>query len=159
MQTTETSCCLSSIVDGEEIFSPVNKVNSTSGKWMLFETTEDTEDGTFPEVAEYVSLVKEMDDEGTNAFLNWHGGQELEFDNGYCKVSRKSKHNTTATLVFSKPIEIVVAELNGEPVTIKANKITGEFTHEWYWFKNNGRQDKVANGFNVWFDCQKFELV
>jgi hypothetical protein len=32
--------------------------------------------------------------------------------------------------------------------------MTGEFTHDWFW-RNNGRQDKVANGFEIWFNIKE----
>jgi hypothetical protein len=31
----------------------------------------------------------------------------------------------------------------------------GEFTHDWFWTRN-GRQDKMANGFEIWFSIKEY---
>jgi len=45
----------------------------------------------------------------------------------------------------------------GERAVIeKVKKIEGEFTHDWF-FKKSGRQDKIANGFEIWFEVQNIQ--
>jgi hypothetical protein len=156
--TPETSCRLFAIVEDGEYFEPETTVNGIKGMYLSFEQFSDTDDGTFPRVSDYVRLINRMEHEGTGAFLTWIGKSKLKFDSGYCKVIRESKYGSEATLLFDKPITVVAAYVNDTPVTFQANKITGEFTHEWYWNKN-GRQDKYCNSVEVYFDCKKFELI
>lgn len=147
-------------VECGEVLSPVSSIyqGSTNGNFMLFEMFEDGDDGTFPRVSDFMRVVNAINKEGASAYLRWIGRSKMKFNQGYCTVEREGKFSNNATLTFDKPISIVVAEVNDKPVIIQANKIEGEFFVDWFWRKG-GRQDKVANGCEVWFDCQKFELV
>lgn len=155
--TKETSGQLFLIVEDELIFEPYREVNSIAGRFMSIEHCDDGEDGTWPRISDYIRLTNRMDSEGTSAFLDWYTGRKKKSDNGYCTIIRESKYGCDATLVFKKPITVCFGKVGEELVTRQVSKITGEFTHEWFWMKGIRRQDKVANGFEVYFDCKTFE--
>lgn len=98
-----------------------------------------------------------MESDGTSAFLDWYCGKKIKSDNGYCVITRKTKYGVDATIEFKSPITIVFGKVGEELVTKQVSKITGEFTHEWFWMKGERRQNRYANGFEIFFDCQTFE--
>jgi len=160
METTaeqKTSHQLWEVVEYNHIFEPVKSVNNFEhGKWMLFESFQDDEDGTFPRVSDYMRIVNAMEREGATAFLRWIGRSKMKFNNGYCKVEREGKFSNEATIKFENPIAVSFGELDGEHITKEVTEIKGEFSFEWLWMKN-GRQDKVANRVEVFFNCQEYK--
>lgn len=151
-----------SITEEEEIFDPVLSVNQGGerGKFMLIEHIEDEYDGIFPRISDYTRMANRIERDGISEFITWLSkrSNKLKADTGYCKIEREAKYKSEATLFFNKPITVCLGEINGKPITALVNKIKGEFTWEWFWFKN-GRQNKIANGFDVWFDCQEYFLI
>ena len=157
----ETSHQLFKIVEDGEIFDPIGSINQGGehGKWMSFEHLFDTDDGIFPRVSDWTRFVNRIENDGVTEYLTWISkNNKLKIDSGYCTIIRKGKWDNEATLYFDKPIEIEFGEINGDPITGKANVIHGEFSYEWGWWKN-GRQNKMANSVEIFFDCQKFELI
>jgi hypothetical protein len=153
----ETSTQLFRIVEDGAVFEPRNHVHY-AGRYMNIETSTDDEDGTYPEVKDYIELIDKMDADGTDAWLNWcSSGNALDIDLGYCRVVRDTEYAVEARLEFPEPIKMKVAEVNGEPVLVDVDTIEGEFTHEWF-FTKSGRQDEKANGFDIYFDCKKLFL-
>jgi hypothetical protein len=139
-------------------FEPYNSVNGIAGKYLQIEHSSDDEDGTYPSVTNYIKLVNRMDNDGTSAWLSWiSGGNKLKFRFSQCTVIRESKYGVDAEIVFDKPITVVFGRIGEQLITGEVSKIKGEFTHEWFWMKGNRRQDKVANGFEIYFDCKTFE--
>ncbi len=158
MDTTEinTSSRLFEIIEENSFFQPIKKVNGIAGQFLELETSSDDEDGTYPLIMHYVTLVNKMDKEGTSAYLNHIGGKDkLNISWNGCKIIRASKWDDKATIVFDTPITMIFGYVGEEPITREVKQIEGEFTHEWFWMKK-GRQSKVANGFSIFFDCQKF---
>ncbi len=155
----ETTTSIWGAVEDNEVLLPMRSINQglENGQWMAFERVSDDEDGTFPRISDYTRLANKIDNDGVSAFLTWQGGSKLKYDSGYCTVVRESKWDDEATLFFKEPITIQVAEVNGEPVTVQVDSIKGRFSCEWYWSKN-GRQDKIANICEVYFDCQDLRL-
>lgn len=41
------------------------------------------------------------------------------------------------------------------PIIEKVKRIKGEFCHDWFWTRN-GRQSKIANGYEIWFNVQEY---
>lgn len=151
-----TSPRLFEIIEEDAFFKPLKNVNGIAGQFLEMEMSSDDEDGTYPLVMHYVTLVNKMDKEGTSAFLNYFGRKDkLNIEWSGCKIVRKSKWDSEATVIFDKPITMVFGQVGEELITKEVRQIEGEFTHEWFWMKK-GRQDKVANGFYIYFDCQKF---
>lgn len=161
METLETSFQLFEIVEDGQMFEPLKRVNSISGKWMQVERYADDEDGTFPRVSDYIRLINKIEEEGVTALLRRMAGEKnpLKIDIGYCKIVRQSKHDSGATLIFKEPINIVFGKVGEDYVTRLANHITGTFEIEWFWMKGIRRQDKYANGFELYFDCKSFDLI
>lgn len=119
---------------------------------MLFEVSQDTDDGTYPTVASYTRDANGLDEEGASHFLNrlTRKKNKLEIEYDGVKIIRDSKWDNQAILEFKEPIEVVIGQVGDKPIIEKVTKIGGEFVHDWFWSKN-GRQDKIANGYEIWF--------
>ena len=79
----------------------------------------------------------------------------MEIDFCGVKITRGRDWDTEATLEFKEPIEVVMGHVGETPTVVKVKKIKGEFTHDWF-FRKSGRQDKIANGFEIWFEIKKY---
>jgi hypothetical protein len=150
----ETTFQLYKVIEDGEVFKPLKSVNQIPGKFLSFEYFQDTDDGTFLRVSDYTRLVNRMENYGTAEYLTWAGSRKLQFDTGYCQVIRESKYSTKATLLFPRPIQMILDYVNDQPILTEVDRIEGEFTHEWGWLKK-GRQDKLANAVEIYFDCQQ----
>lgn len=155
METTETSNQLFRIVEEQLPFEPIKSVNGQAGKYMSFEYLSDDMDGVFTLPLHWINFANRIEKNGIPAYLNWVS-KTLKFDNGYCTIERKSKWDNEATLHFKQPITVVFGRVGTQDITHVVSKIKGEFTYEWSWSKR-GRQDKIANNIEIYFDCQEFE--
>lgn len=124
---------------------------------ILFEVSQDTDDGTYPTVASYMRDANGLDDEGASHFLNrlTRKKNKLEIEYDGVKIIRDSKWDNQAILEFKEPIDVVIGQIGDKPIIEKVTKIGGEFTHDWFWSKR-GRQDKIANGYEIWFVIGKY---
>lgn len=124
---------------------------------MLFEVSQDTDDGTYPTVASYTRDANGLDEEGASHFINrlTRKKNKLEIEYDGVKIIRDSKWDNQAILEFKEPIEVVIGQIGDKPIIEKVTKIGGEFVHDWFWSKN-GRQDKIANGYEIWFVIGKY---
>lgn len=124
---------------------------------MLFEVSQDTDDGTYPTVASYTRDANGLDEEGASHFINrlTRKKNKLEIEYDGVKIIRESKWDNQAILEFKEPIEVVIGQVGDKPIIEKVTKIGGEFTHDWFWSKG-GRQDKIANGYEIWFVIGKY---
>jgi hypothetical protein len=124
---------------------------------MLFEVSQDTDDGTYPTVASYTRDANALDREGASHFLNRLTRKKdktlLEYDG--VKIIRENKWTEEAVLEFKEPIEILFAYIGETPVVRDVKKIKGTFVHDWFWTKN-GRQDRIANGYEIWFVVESY---
>jgi len=146
------------IVEDKEVFEPIKSVNGVTGTYMLMEMIEDSHDGTFPRVSDYTRLANRIDKEGISEYLTWIStkkSKKLVSNTGYCTIERTSKFSNEAVIKFETPIKMCFGVVNGEQIIQEIDQIKGEFDHEWFWMKN-GRQDKIANGFEVYFNCKNF---
>jgi hypothetical protein len=155
METTHT---LWEIIEEEKVLSPYTGSNSshiTNG--ILFEISEDNEDGTYPRVSDYTRLANQINNDGTYAWVNRltrkRNKKTIEFYG--CKIERSADYQDEATIEFETPIKVIFGYIGEEPIIKEVKKIKGEFTHDWFWMKN-GRQNKIANGFEIWFNIKEF---
>jgi len=72
-----------------------------------------------------------------------------------CTIVREKEYEDEAIVEFTEPIDVVLDYIGGEPVVKKVKKIKGEFTHDWFWIRG-GRQDEIANGFEIWFNIEEY---
>jgi hypothetical protein len=153
----ETSSQLFKIVEDGDAFLPFANISMHSPKTLEYDRMDEYYDGIFPRVSDYTRQANKMDSEGVTAFLNWNTPKHkrCSFHNGYCTVTRESEWDNEATLTFDKPIQVVFGYVGEEPVIKEVTQIKGEFFFEWFWLKN-GRQDKMANGFEIYFNCKSF---
>jgi len=124
---------------------------------ILFEISQDSDDGTYPRVSDYTRFANSLDNEGTSYFINRCTTKENKkiVDFMGIKITRNADYETEAILEFPKPIDVVLGQIGNEKIIKKVKKIKGEFTHEWFWTKN-GRQNKIANGFKIWFNIKEY---
>jgi hypothetical protein len=146
------------ILDDGEAFEGVNISSSFIKNGMLFEISEDTDDGTFPRVSDYMRFANSLNSEGASYFLNRLTKKKNKLELDFCgvKITRKNQWDTKAILEFKEPIEMVFGYVGERAVIEKVKKMEGEFTHDWF-FKKSGRQDKIANGFEIWFEVQNIQ--
>jgi hypothetical protein len=154
----ETTHRIWEILDEGVTFKPVDLKSSFINNAMLFEISEDTDDGTFPRVSDYTRFANSLDNDGTSYFLNRLSRKKNKLELDFCgvKITRENQWDTKAILEFKEPIEMVFGYVGERAVIEKVKKIEGEFTHDWF-FKKSGRQDKIANGFEIWFEVQNIQ--
>jgi hypothetical protein len=156
----ETTHSIWGVEDGEILVPVELKNRSDIDKGILFESSDDNEDGTYPLVMHYVTLVNNIDKNGVSVWLNKlskpkESNYHLNINYGICRIIRESKYDSKATLIFNEPIEILLETIGDRKIIEKVSEIKGEFTYDWYWTKN-GRQKKIANGFEIWFNIEKY---
>lgn len=144
INSVEVSKQLFLIVEDKRVFDMVENNR------MYFETLRDTDDGVFPEVEDYISLINDMDENGISAFLRWISNGKPTFNNGYCKITR-SGYGDVALLEFEKPISVAIAIIGDCYIIEQVDRIEGVFSYEWFWNKSNKRQKEHANGFEIYF--------
>lgn len=148
-------------IEENEILKPINLSNrSDINQGILFESSCDTDDGTYPLVMHYVTLANKMDKEGVYIWLNRISNtltikHRLNIDFGICHIIRENQYNSKAKLIFKEPIEILLTTIGNKQIVEKVSEIEGEFTFDWYLTKNS-RQSKIANGFEIWFNIEKY---
>ena len=156
MESTHT---LWDVIEEGKVLSPYTGSHSSPHirKAILFEISEDTEDGTYPRVSDYVRLTNKIEANGTSVWVNRltrkRNKKSIEFFG--CKIERSADYEDEATIEFATPIQVIFGYVGDEPIIKEIKKIKGEFTHDWFWMKS-GRQDKVANGFEIWFNIKEF---
>ena len=151
----ETTHSIWGILDGD---GPLKGVKfGTSNNAIQIEVSQDTDDGTYPTVASYTRDANALDDEGTSHFLNklTRKKNKLEIEYHGVKIIRESRWDNQAILEFKEPIEVVIGQVGDKPIIEKVKKIKGEFDHDWFWTRN-GRQEKIANGYEIWFKIESY---
>lgn len=151
----ETTHSIWGILDGD---GPLKGVKfGTSNNAIQIEVSQDTDDGTYPTVASYTRDANALDDEGASHFLNrlTRKKNKLEIEYDGVKIIRESRWDNQAILEFKEPIEVVIGQVGDKPIIEKVKKIKGEFDHDWFWTRN-GRQDKIANGYEIWFKIESY---
>ena len=145
------------ILDEGVTFEPVDLKSSFIKNAMLFEISEDTDDGTFPRVSDYMRFANSLDSDGTSYFINRLSRKKNKLELDFCgvKITRGSQWDCKAILEFPEPIEVIIGHVGEKAIVEKVKRIQGEFTHDWF-FKKSGRQDKIANGFEIWFEVEKY---
>lgn len=143
------------VLDGEGTFKGIKM--DFGNNCMLFDVNQDTDDGTYPTVASYTRDANALDNEGASHFLNrlTRKKNKLEIDYGGVKIIRESKWDNEAILEFKEPFETLFAYIGETPVVRDVKKIKGEFVVDWFWTKN-GRQDRIANGYEIWFVIESY---
>ena len=145
------------ILDEGVTFDPVDLKSSFIKNAMLFEISEDTDDGTFPRVSDYTRYANSLDSDGTSYFINRLSRKKNKLELDFCgvKITRGSQWDCKAILEFPEPIDVIMGHVGEKAIVEKVKRIQGEFTHDWF-FKKSGRQDKIANGFEIWFEVEKY---
>ena len=152
----ETSHSLWNIIEDNAAFAGYTRKGFDIKNAMLFEISSDDEDGTYPRVCDYTRLANAIDGDGVSAYLNRCAKRnKLNFNFMGVKVIRDAAYEDKATIEFAEPINVVFGQIGEERIIKKVKKMKGEFTHEWFWTKR-GRQQKIANGFEIWFNVKEY---
>ena len=152
MTTTHT---IWGILDGD---GPLKGIRfGESANALNFEVSQDTDDGTYPRLCDYMRDINALENEGTSHFLNRLTRKKNKLKIVYEGVTiiRDSKWSTDAVLEFKEPIDVVVGTVGERLIIEKVQRIKGEFDHDYFWTKN-GLQDKVANGYEIWFKIKEY---
>ena len=152
MTTTHT---IWGILDGD---GPLKGVKfGTSNNAIQIEVSQDTDDGTYPRLCDYMRDINALENEGASHFLNRLTRKKNKLKIAYEGVTiiRDSKWSTDAVLEFKEPIDVVVSTVGERLIIEKVQRIKGEFDHDYFWTKN-GLQDKVANGYEIWFKIKEY---
>jgi hypothetical protein len=154
MKTTHS---IWNIIDDGEILEPAKGTMGSCKNGILFEISSDDEDGTYPRVSDYVRFANKLDEEGASYFINrcTRKKNKKVVDFMGIKIIRNNDWDDRAILEFKEPIKVVMGKIGEEKVIREVKKIRGEFNHDWFWMKN-GRQDKIANGFEIWFNIEEY---
>ena len=143
------------ILDGD---GPLKGVKfGTSNNAIQIEVSQDTDDGTYPRLCDYMRDINALENEGASHFLNRLTRKKNKLKIVYEGVTiiRDSKWSTDAVLEFKEPIDVVVGTVGERLIIEKVQRIKGEFDHDYFWTKN-GRQDKIANGYEIWFKIESY---
>jgi hypothetical protein len=153
----ETTHRIWEILDEGVTFEGADLRHSFIKNAMLFDISEDTDDGTFPRVSDYTRFANSLDGDGTSYFLNRLSRKKNKLELDFCgvKITRGSQWDCKAILEFPEPIDVIMGYVGEKAIVEKVKRIEGEFTHDWF-FKKSGRQDKIANGFEIWFEVEKY---
>ena len=155
METTHT---IWDIIEEDKVLDPYTAKHSYHIKnSILFEISDDNEDGTYPRVCDYTRLANNLDSDGTSVWVNRLTRKKNKKDIEYwgCQIKRTAEYEDEATIEFKTPIKVIFGYIGDEPIIKEVKKIRGEFTHDWFWTKS-GRQDRIANGFEIWFNIKEF---
>lgn len=144
------------LLDGD---GPLGSIETDFGQsCMLFEVSQDTDDGSYPRLCDWMREANSLDREGASHWLNrlTRKANKLKIPfYGGVTIVRDRKWETAAVLEFDQPIEVVMGHVGGRPIIEKVKKIRGEFHHDWFWTKN-GLQSKIANGYEIWFEIKEY---
>jgi hypothetical protein len=145
-----------SLLDGD---GPLKGIKNSFGQnGILFEVSQDTDDGIYPRLCDWMREANALDNDGTAHWLSRltrkKNKLKIPFYGGVTIV-RDSKWATTAVLEFDNPVEVVVTKVGDRPIIEKVKKIRGEFNHDWFWTRC-GRQEKIANGYEIWFEISDY---
>jgi hypothetical protein len=153
----ETTHSIWEILDEGVTFEGADLRHSFIKNAMLFEISEDTDDGTFPRVSDYTRFANSLDGDGTSYFLNRLSRKKNKLELDFCgvKITRGSQWDCKAILEFPEPIDVIMGYVGEKAIVEKVKRIQGDFTHDWF-FRKSGRQDKIANGFEIWFEVEKY---
>jgi len=153
MKTTHT---IWGIIDGD---GPLRGIRfGSSDNAIQFEVSQDTDDGTYPRVSDYMRDVNSLERDGVTHFLNrklTRKKNKLKICYEGVTILRESEWQDEAVLEFKEPVEVVVGQIGDRLIIEKVKKIRGEFDHDYFWTRN-GRQDKVANGYEIWFKIKEY---
>lgn len=144
-----------SLIDGD---GPLKGVKfGTSSNAMLIEVSQDTDDGTYPRVSDYMRDINSLEREGVTHFINRLTRKKNKLEIDFCgvKIIRENKWTDCAILEFEEPIDVVIGQVGDNLIIEKVKRVKGEFDHDYFWTRN-GRQDKVANGYEIWFKIESY---
>ena len=143
------------ILDGDGPFEGVKK--DFGRDCLLFEVSQDTDDGTYPRLCDWMRAANALERDGTSHFLNRltrkKNKRKIDFEG--IKIIRDAEWETEAVLEFKEPIEVVMGRVGDRVIIEKVKKLRGEFHHDWFWTRN-GLQSKIANGYEIWFEVKEY---
>lgn len=141
----------------EAILKPLKSLyEHGAGFFVQLDQSQDTDDGIYENVEDWVKLMQLIDEGSAAEYLNFHSGKntlEIQYDN--FKLIRENNYTDEVKIIFNDPVTVQFATVNREPVTKEVKEITGKLCLSFAWLKN-GRQTDYANILEVWLNCTEF---
>ena len=115
-----------------ELFNE-NTALDISGKVYLEELSM-SHDGIFPRLSDWSRFANSIDKNGAGEYIEkhfkWYNIQSIN----------ETKNYGTYTIIFKEPITVLLATINGEPVTAQAQLFTAAISHDWYYSSHHQKQ-------------------
>jgi len=155
METTH--CIWVSLDEGTPLLPITLHHSSHITNSIIFDVHQDTDDGSFPRVSDWTRFVNKIENDGVYRFLNGltRKKNKLKIRYDQCTIIRDKDWDDSAVIEFDAPIKVVFGHVGDEQIIKEVKKIKGEFTHDWFW-TSRGKQDKVANGVEIYFNIRKY---
>ena len=154
----ETTHRIWDILDEGTLLLPITlKYSNHIQDAILIDISQDSDDGIFPRVSDWTRFANKIDNDGIYRFLNGltRKKNKLKIRYDRCTIIRDRDWEDEAVIEFDTPVKVVFGHVGDEPIIKEVKKIKGEFTHDWFWTKC-GRQDKIANGIEVYFNIHEY---
>ena len=124
-------------------------------KSLFIDTTEDSDDGTWLRVSDYVRFANRVNEGDTKAIQNYLvGAKRNKCDWGAFVLEKDSDDGLIVT--FDEPIKVHFGDIGGSPVIQEVSRLKGKISYDFFWRRNGGRQDKIANGIELLLEEVEF---
>lgn len=139
------------IVDDGDILLP------SRDNYITIETHQDSDDGTFPKVNDYIKFYNKVRNNGIEHWLNYY---DYDKDNNHIKFdgfvfTPKHEKSEFGVLKFDKPIKVCFGKIGDKLVIDEVSEIRGHFDFE-CWFVKNGLQNKLPNVIRLLFQIEEY---
>lgn len=116
---------------------------------VYFDTFSLQDDGPFPHLSDWSRFINTIDKNGAGEYIEKH------FKGYNIQSINETKNYGVYTILFKEPITILLATINGEPVTAQAQLFTATISHEWYHSSYDHKQYqqwKKATGVEIFLE-------
>lgn len=121
---------------------------------ILIDVEEDSHDGTYPRISDWTRFANSIDSNGISAWLNRLSRNKTKIKMDGYQIIRRSKWDSDAEIIFDEPVNYCFGQVGSENIIRKVKHLKGVFTWESF-FRKSGRQNKIANGIEIYFEIEK----
>lgn len=128
-------------------------------KTLFLDTTEETDNGTWPKVEDWLQFIEHIESDGSDALVDFYFGKEKTESNwtGFklIKDENQGPEFQRLRLIFDNPMKFIFGTIgfgdNVKYVTEEVNELFCDFTFSGYSFANENRklQTKYINGLEI----------
>lgn len=158
MKNENTTSCIYNLDDN--LLEPAKGYYKDRDR-IYIDTTEDGDDGTWSRVSDYVKFCNKVDNRDYRAVQNFLVGKRKKLDCGEFILSKETIQYADGLMIeFKKPQKVVFGSYTKDNKTVLVTEeikaVKGKLSHDFYYFKNTGRQDKIANGIELFIEELEF---